>query len=294
MSLPQPPAPDTDLRCYRHPTRETGRRCTRCGKPACSECLVQATVGSHCLECSTSARPAATVRAHDWNAGQAFLMTKVLIGLNLAVFVYMALRDAGTLSGKLTQAHIDLGLNRTLLRLDHHWYQLVTAGFIHFGIFHIVMNMFLLYQLGQLLEPALGRANYLLLYMASLVGGSAGALLIERGVGSITGGASGAVFGLMGAAAIGLHRRGVNVFSTGIGTTLMLNLVLTFSISGISIGGHIGGVVAGGICGYVMLAPTWRPLPTWSRWAAPLVVGAAAAAVAVVVVANTALPPGLR
>lgn len=294
MSLPQPPAPDTDLRCYRHPNREAGRRCTRCGKPACSDCLVQASVGSHCLDCAKAARPAATVRARDWNAGQRALMTLVLIGANVAVFAYMAVRDPATLSGRITQAHVDLGLNRLKLNFDHHWYTLVTSGFIHFGFFHILMNMFLLYQLGQLMEPALGRTRFLLLYMAALLGGSAGVLILDQSSRSITGGASGAVFGLMGAAAIGLHRRGVNVFSTGIGTTLMLNLVLTFSIRGISIGGHLGGVVAGAICGYVMLAPTWRPLPDWTKWAAPVIVGGAALALSVLLVANTALPSGVR
>jgi membrane associated rhomboid family serine protease len=79
----------------------------------------------------------------------------------------------------------------------------------------------------------------------------------------------------MAGAAVGLHRRGVNVFSTGIGTTLLLNLVLTFSISGISIGGHVGGAIGGAICGFVMLAPSWKPVPKWSGYAV-------AAAVAVV------------
>ena len=77
----------------------------------------------------------------------------------------------------------------------------------------------------------------------------------------LTGGASGAVFGLMAAAAIGLHRRGVNVFQTGIGTVLILNLVITFTIPGISIGGHLGGAIAGAICGFVILAPRHAVLP---------------------------------
>jgi membrane associated rhomboid family serine protease len=92
----------------------------------------------------------------------------------------------------------------------------------------------------------------------------------------LSGGASGAVFGLMTAAAVGLHRRGVNVFSTGIGMTLGLNLVLTFTIPGISIGGHVGGMVSGAICGWVMLAPTWKPSSKWAVWAAPAAVTAVA------------------
>ena len=80
----------------------------------------------------------------------------------------------------------------------------------------------------------------------------------------------------MAASAIGLHRRGVNVFSTGIGTTLVLNLVITFTIPGISIGGHLGGAVAGAICGFVLLAPKWRPVPKWATLATPVAVALAA------------------
>jgi len=88
----------------------------------------------------------------------------------------------------------------------------------------------------------------------------------------------------VGAAAVGLHRRGVNVFSTGIGTTLMLNLALTFGIRGISIGGHLGGLVAGAICGWVVLAPHWKAVPKWAGYAVPLAVAAICFAASVWVV----------
>lgn len=280
MSLPSPTLP----RCYRHPDREAGRSCTRCGKPACSDCLVQATVGSHCLDCAKAGRPDTRTRARYWNARQLTLVTYVMMGLNLAVFAGMTVLDPETMSGRITQAHVDLGLNKTIIAITDEWYRIVTAGFIHFGIIHIAFNMLLLYQLGQLLEPALGRAKFALLYVASLLGGSLGVLLLDGDRVRITGGASGAVFGLMGAAAIGLHRRGVNVFSTGIGTTLVLNLILTFSLRGISIGGHMGGVIAGGLCGLVMLAPRWKPVPEWATWATPIGIGLASVLVSVVVV----------
>ena len=79
-------------------------------------------------------------------------------------------------------------------------------------------------------------------------------------------------------------RRGINVFSTGIGTTLILNLVLTFTISGISIGGHVGGALAGAVCGWVMLAPQWKPVPTWAGWATPVAVALVAVVGSVLVV----------
>lgn len=222
-----------------------------------------------------------------------------LITLNLGVFVFILLstRDPAALSGGITDMHLRLGLSKDILmqpiawqsddggifvtRPDG-WYRLATSGFLHFGIIHIAFNMYFLYVLGPLLEPALGRVNYLLLYMASLLGGSLGVIVIDSG--GLTAGASGAVFGLLAAATVGLWRRGVNPFTTGIGTTLILNLFITFAISGISIGGHIGGAVAGGICGWVMLAPAHRRGPSWLVWATPVAVGAAGVIAAIMTV----------
>lgn len=283
VSLPQPPVM---THCYRHPDREAGRNCTRCGRPACSDCLVQAAVGSHCLECAKAAKPDVKTRAHLWSARQITMVTYALIAVNVLVFVIVALEQPSTLgSGRVSDLQADLGLNKLLLqgRLgfgnqlypEHQWYRLVTAGFLHFGIIHLAFNMFALYQLGQIVERAVPPAQYALLFFASLLGGSLGALVVEGTSPSLTAGASGAVFGLLGAAAVGLHRRGVNIFSTGIGTALMLNLVITFSISGISIGGHLGGLFAGGICGFVMLAPQWKRVPRWVGYTVPIAVGAA-------------------
>lgn len=282
MSLPPPP---TVTYCYRHPGRETGRRCTRCGKPACSECLIQAQVGSHCLDCAKAAQPDLKTRVKYANARQPTLMTYVIMAINIAVFIYVGAKDSGTLGGGLgsnqgvSQAQYDLGLNRDVLHSTHHWYQLVTSGFLHFGILHIALNMYLLYLLGQLLERSLGRSRFVLLYMASLLGGSLGVLVINQH--AISGGASGAVFGLMAAAAVAMHRQGINILQTGIGRTLVLNLLLTFLISGISIGGHVGGIVAGSLCSLVMMAPKWKPVPKWATYAAPVVVGLVAVVISV-------------
>ena len=268
-SLPPPVLPT----CFRHPSVATGRSCTRCGRPACSECLTQATVGSHCVECVRAARPAATVRARDWNARQNNLVTTSLIVINIAVFIWVAIGDTSSIGfgDRPGDREIKLGLSRWLISEPDGWYRLVSAGFLHFGILHLAMNMILLYQLGNMLEAPLGRARFGLLYFACLLGGSLGALVIQGNSGGLHGGASGAVFGLMGATAIGMQRRGVNVFQTGIGATLAINLLLTFTIPGISIGGHVGGVVTGAILGSVMLAPSWRPVPNWLTWAAPII-----------------------
>jgi membrane associated rhomboid family serine protease len=263
---------------------------------------VQATVGSHCPDCVKAARPDARTRARFWSARQPILVTMSLIAINVAVFVYVLLvtREPTALSGGVTDVHLQLGLSKDVLvqpiawqsddggiyiTEPDGWYRLVTSGFLHFGIFHIAFNMYFLWVLGPMLEPALGRVNYLLLYMASLLGGSLGVVMLDSG--DITAGASGAVFGLLAAATVGLWRRGVNPFTTAVGTTLILNLFITFAIPGISIGGHIGGAIAGAICGAVMLAPPYRRGPAWTVWATPVAVGIGSV-VAVIMIVNAA------
>jgi len=281
MSLPQPP---TLTRCYRHPDREAGRRCTRCGKTACSDCLVQAAVGSHCLDCAKAAQPDLKTRVKYASAKQPALVTQVLIAINIAVFVWVAIDDTAAIGGgRVTARQGELALNLRVINLTDEWYRLVTSGFLHFGILHIAINMYLLYQLGQMLERSLGRMKFGLLYTAGLFGGAAGVLLLSSATErSATGGASGAVFGLMAAAAISLHRQGINIFQTGIGMTLLINLGFTFLVPGISIGGHLGGMVAGAVCGAVMLAPKWKPVPKWARYATPVAVSLVAVAISVI------------
>jgi membrane associated rhomboid family serine protease len=268
--------------CYRHPNREAGRRCTRCGRPACGECLVQAAVGSHCIECAKAARPDLSTRARFWNARQPALVTLILIGVNVAVFVLGAVRDPASISGQATATHRDLALFEPFLA-DGEWYRLVTSGFLHFGIIHLAFNMYLLYLLGQMLEPTVGRVKFVLVYFAALLGGSAGAILLDPL--ALTAGASGAVFGLMGLAFVGYWLHGANPFQTSIGTLLVLNLVITFLWSDrISVGGHLGGAIAGAVCAFAVMAPAWKGVPAWVGYAVPIAVSGAAIAVSVLAV----------
>ena len=290
MALPQPPMPQTAT-CFRHPGREAGRRCTRCGRAACTECLVQAAVGSHCVECAKAARPDVRTRARYWNARQPTLVTYALISINVGLFIWLVLLDPASLTGTNTITgrpfpgpdefgQWDLGLAAPFLE-NGEWYRLVTAGFLHFGIIHLALNMVLLFQLGQLLEPAIGRVRFALLYFAALLGGSAGALIVQPD--AFHGGASGAVFGLMGAAFVGMRNRGVNPFSTGLGTVLLINLLITFTIPGISIGGHIGGIIGGALAGWVVLSPPHKRVPAWATYAAPVAVILLSVVVSVVI-----------
>ena len=159
----------------------------------------------------------------------------------------------------------------------------MTAGFLHFGIIHIAFNMSLLFQLGQLLEPAIGRIRFGLLYFAALLAGSAGALLMQPN--EFHGGASGAVFGLMGAAFVGLRHRGVNPLSTGLGTSPRAQPDLSRSRSRASRSAATSAASsAAPLAGWVVLAPNYKGMPRWATYAAPVAVMVVSVIISVAVV----------
>ena len=184
-------------------------------------------------------------------------VTKAIVWINVGVFLLTATSAGGSITGEgISQLHQKLGLDGPDVHSGE-LYRLLTSGFIHYGIFHIGFNMVLLYRFGEMLEVALGRTRFGALYLTSLLSGSFGALLLSPH--ALTGGASGAVFGIFGAVAIGLHQRGVDVWQSGVGGLIVVNLVLSFVIPGIAIGGHIGGLVGGFLVGAFMLrVPTTR------------------------------------
>lgn len=295
MNLPPPPPPKAPsgssagtLTCYRHPNREAGRRCTRCGRPACAECLVQASVGSHCVECARTARPDTKTRAKYWNARQTTMVTYALIIANVAVFIYVLFETKSVMGDVHALAYQKLGLTKdALVRPDiwpklsifpGQWYRLVSSGFLHYGIIHLAFNMYALYMLGQTLEPMLGRLRFGMVYFACMLGGSAGALLLQPD--GLHGGASGAVFGLFGLIIVGYLQRGINPLTTALGGVLIINVLLSFS-GGISFGGHLGGAVAGMICGWVMMAPAQRRVAERWTYITPILVGLGSIVVAV-------------
>jgi membrane associated rhomboid family serine protease len=183
-------------------------------------------------------------------------------------------------SGSSSQER-DLGLFGPAVA-DGEWWRIVTSGFLHFGILHLAFNMLLLWWLGQMLEPSLGRVRYVLAYAVSLLAGSLGALLLDPD--ALTGGASGAVFGLMAAAVLLLRRRGVDPMQSGLGGLLVINLLLTFLRPGISIGGHLGGLVGGALAALLLGALEDRPW--WLSSAALVVLGGAVAGGCLWVAAN--------
>jgi len=209
-----------------------------------------------------------------------FVFTNAMISINVGIYVWGLLTGFGdgTGSDQLLRVQEAMVISRQFID-DGEWYRLVSAGFVHFGIFHIAMNMLLLYQLGRLLEPSLGTLRFGLVYTASLLAGSAGALLLSPD--ALTGGASGAVFGLMAAGVVGLRQRGVNPLQTGLGLTFVINLLITIAIPGVSIGGHFGGAIAGALCGAAMIPPPRTRQPGWWQVAVPIAIAVASVVIAV-------------
>jgi membrane associated rhomboid family serine protease len=236
--------------CYRHPDRRAGVVCQRCDRPICPDCMNQASVGFHCPECTRSGAQR-VVRPNQLVSRP--VVTTALVALNVAVFV------AGMGSGlRTSQAMtIDGGLigiasyqGELIGVAEGEWWRLVTSGFLHANLLHIGFNCLVLYQLGLVLEPVLGRLRFTAVYFASMLTGSFGVLLLSPD--RLTVGASGAVFGLMGAAIAVFRSRGINPFDTGLGGAVMINLLITFTLPGISIGGHVGGLVGGFIAGWIL------------------------------------------
>src|SRR5881275_640286 len=242
--------------CYRHPDRITGLSCSECGRPICTECMTMAPVGIRCPE--HSGRPQGAQRVSQGVRRASFeglgaKVTRTLIGINVAVYIAEVATGGGVngvgstiyekgvlIAGRAVDSH------GHLIGVAHgEWWRLITAAFLHYGPFHLLMNMLALYWFGSLLERRIGSGRFLLLYLVSGLAGSAGALLWSPLVPTV--GASGAIFGILGAGLV-LERQRDYVFGGSALGVIVINFVFTFSISGISKGGHIGGLIGGVLC----------------------------------------------
>jgi membrane associated rhomboid family serine protease len=233
------------LRCYRHPDRETGVSCSECGRGICPDCMVFAPVGIRCPDHSGQPKGAARVvqnvqRTTNRNPG---IVTMTLIGINVGIYF---LQLAGGASVNANSGWIfEHGALYGPLVAQGDWYRLLSAAFLHYGPFHLGLNMLALWWIGRPLESYLGSVRYLLLYLVSGLAGSAGALLANPT--GVTVGASGAIFGILGAAIV-LERQGILVLGGSALPLLIVNLAFTFAVPGISIGGHLGGAIGGALC----------------------------------------------
>jgi len=228
--------------------------------------MVQASVGFQCPECvKGAAKSSPTVRFGDLRSSGRPVVTLALIAINVAAMVVVGFQGRSFTEGRgdLWQDGVLLGYGQipeftpTGITIQSigvdagEWWRIVTGGFLHAGLLHLGMNMLLLYLLGQQLEPLLGRVRFLALYLACLVAGSFGVLLVQPT--SVTVGASGAIFGLMGAALAAQRLAPHRVQLANIGALIVINLLITFAIPNISAGAHVGGLVAGLLVGALVI-----------------------------------------
>src|SRR5215216_4408194 len=240
--------------CYRHPDRETSVKCSRCGRPICPDCMYDSPVGMRCPEC---AGQQARSRRVAIRRSESPYGTYALIALNVIVFIAELGGGGGAASleggGRLVA---DGGLLGPAVADQGEWYRIVTSGFLHAGPLHLFLNMFVLYILGGILEPAIGAARLVGIYFVSLLAGSLGALLLSPD--QLTVGASGAVYGLMAATFLIARQRGVEQLASQIGIWVVINLVFTISVPNISIGGLLGGLAGGAAAAMLILAAERR------------------------------------
>jgi membrane associated rhomboid family serine protease len=250
---PEAQAPQVPT-CYRHPGRETYVSCTRCDRPICPDCMRDASVGHQCPECvnegNRQVRRPRTALGGRVNATP--VVTLTLIAINILAY----LGEIASSSFVDRFEMVGEGFMRTstgaeLVGVAHgEWYRLITAAFLHiplsagtFGITHILFNMWALWVLGPQLEQVLGRLRYTVLYILSALGGNVLLYLVDAHQPAV--GASGAIFGLFAAFFVIGRRLGID--TRGIAFLILINLMFTFTFSGISWEGHVGGLVTGAI-----------------------------------------------
>jgi membrane associated rhomboid family serine protease len=205
-------------------------------------------VGMRCPECARDRTRVKTVRSGP----SAPVVTQALIVINVLVFIAETAAGASLSGGgPAGQVYLKGALFGPLIEHQHEYWRIVTSGFLHDGLLHIAFNMFFLYIMGSILEPAIGSLNFAAVYFASLIAGSFGALLFQPNVPTV--GASGACFGVLGALIVVAYYRHIPIWQSGLGVTLLINIVFSLTISNISIGGHLGGLVGGAITGWLFV-----------------------------------------
>ncbi len=264
-------APSTAPVCYRHPSRETYIRCTRCDRPICPDCMNEASVGHQCPECvaegKRSQRPARTAFGGS-GIGRAGYATRTLIAINVTVMVLSAvvggpraIAGSGGWFGLMgaqtpvTRWGEVLGYAPYVLGGEPHgiaageWWRLGTAMFLHYGVLHLLFNMMLLWQLGRYLEEKLGPLRFTGLYLLAGLGGNVAAYVFSP-QNQPAAGASTSVFGLV--IAMFVINRRLRHDTSALGPLLVVNLLITFTVPNISVAGHLGGLVAGGLVAIVL------------------------------------------
>jgi membrane associated rhomboid family serine protease len=242
-------------------------------------------VGMRCPECSRERTKVKTVRSVSTSP----VVTQALIAINIAVYVAESAGGSNLSGGGGGTVLTNGSLFGPAIVHQQEYWRIVTSGFLHYSILHIAFNMFFLWVMGSMLEPAIGHLNFAMLYFTSLLAGSFGALLFTPDVQTV--GASGACFGVLGGLFVVARARRIPIWGSGLGPTLLINIVFSLSVRGISIGGHVGGFVGGLIAGWfiVELAERRRNQPL--AIAACALLAAISVAGAIAVAGNHGLVP---
>jgi membrane associated rhomboid family serine protease len=250
-------------------------------------------VGMRCPECArerTAVKTANSIR----NSGVGrYTVTQILIALNVVLFLVETatgtpLGGVGSTGVGTLYAHGFIA-GPYIVEGHHQYYRLLTSGFLHDGLLHILFNMVFLYFVGPPLEQAVGKLNFLAIYLASLLAGSFGALLFTPLAPTV--GASGALFGLLGALIVVAHYRRISIWQSGLGPTLLINIVFSLTVTDISIGGHLGGFAGGLACGILYMELVDRRHNQAAFLIGCLVVAAASVFAAIAVAGSTGLTP---
>jgi membrane associated rhomboid family serine protease len=247
--------------------------------------MTPTSVGMRCPECSRERTRVRTVRSLPATP----VVTQALIAVNAVVFLAEAGAGASLGGGGGGVVFNDGALYGPLIAHQHEYWRIVTSGFLHAGLFHILVNMLSMYFLGRVLEPAIGRLNFAAVYFASLLAGSFGALLFEPLAPTV--GASTAIFGIFGALIVVARSRGIPLWQSGLGPILLVNLIFSVLYSRISIGGHLGGLVAGLITGALVVELAERRHQHWLAVAGCAAVAALSVAGAISVAGLHGLTP---
>lgn len=258
--MSQPPNPQYQQAalpgCWWHPNRPTGLSCARCERPACPDCLREASVGFQCIDCVQAGRQQDRVQQKQYrDAGygartiagarppRTAIVTPVLLALNVVIF-FITVAQSGSLADNNLSSLFQFGeLWNPATLAGNEWWRIVTSGFLQFGLLHIAANAFSLWFMGRPLEATLGRVPFVALYFVSMLGGAAANLVFTDLNAVPVVGASGAIFGLIGCYTVIVIKLKLN--PTWLLVILALNVYLTFQVPGISVLGHAGGFVAG-------------------------------------------------
>ncbi|MDO8307594.1 MAG: rhomboid family intramembrane serine protease [Actinomycetota bacterium] len=231
--------------CYRHPDRVTGIRCTRCERPICPECMIAASVGFQCPDCVTLA--SRQVRQPTSVAGATLIarpvVTYSLIGITAAIYLAQMAIGVNAVAG-------DYGMWPVGIAVNGEWWRLVSAAFLHGSLLHIAFNMYVLFALGPTLERILGHGRYLALYLLAALGGGVASYVFSD-LRTVSVGASGAIFGLMGALVVAGRRLKYDI--TQVLVLLGINVVIGFLAPGVDWRAHLGGLVTGAAVAAIMV-----------------------------------------